>query len=53
MKWIQSNTLLIEENNIEVAILEGLNHAGEFTEIDQVFPAVNAFFDEEILSKWD
>ena len=51
MSWIAANAQTLESQNIRVARLEGLNHAGEFTEINQVFPSVYAFLQEHLRSK--
>jgi pimeloyl-ACP methyl ester carboxylesterase len=41
--WVQANRLTLDRTNVCVAIVEGLNHMQEFTQIDRVFPSVASF----------
>lgn len=42
-KWVISHRQSLEQANIHVEIVEGLSHPQEFTQVEQVFPAVSRF----------
>jgi pimeloyl-ACP methyl ester carboxylesterase len=43
MEWVLANRSELDRTNVCVAIVEGLNHMQEFTQIDRVFPVVASF----------
>jgi len=43
MTWLNANAVALDSAGIELAVIDGLNHAQEFSRIDQVYPAVHAF----------
>jgi hypothetical protein len=43
MEWVLENRSELGKADVCVAILEGLNHMQEFTQIDRVFPMVASF----------
>jgi len=43
MKWIKSNRQALESANIQVAIVEGLDHPQEFSQVEQVYPIVASY----------
>jgi pimeloyl-ACP methyl ester carboxylesterase len=43
MEWVQANRAELDKAKVCVAIVEGLNHMQEFTQIDRVFPVVASF----------
>jgi len=43
LKWVTSHRQALEQANIAVEIVYGLNHPQEFTQVEQVFPAVSEF----------
>ena len=44
LQWVTSHHAMLEQANVCVEIVEGLNHPQEFTRVDLVFPAVSIFF---------
>jgi pimeloyl-ACP methyl ester carboxylesterase len=45
MEWVNRNDGSLEEAKVQVEIIEGLTHQQEFSQIDQVYPVVRAFFE--------
>jgi pimeloyl-ACP methyl ester carboxylesterase len=43
LKWVTSHRAELEQANVCLEIVEGLNHPQEFTRVEQVFPAVSEF----------
>lgn len=43
MANINEHKSTLSNSAVQVAIMEGLDHSGEFTEIDQVLPAMLSF----------
>lgn len=43
--WAESNRPALEAAGVQVELLDGLNHAQEFGDIEKVFPVVRAFLD--------
>ncbi len=44
LQWVEANRPALAEAGVQVAVVEGLNHPQEFTQIEQVYPVVAAFF---------
>lgn len=44
LQWVTSHHAMLEQANVCVEIVEGLNHPQEFTQVDLVFPAISNFF---------
>jgi pimeloyl-ACP methyl ester carboxylesterase len=44
LQWVTSHRAMLEQTNVCVEIVEGLNHPQEFTQVDLVFPAISNFF---------
>lgn len=44
MAWLEDNRQALEVDAVQLALVDGLDHFQEFTEIDEVFPVVSAFF---------
>lgn len=42
-QWINANRAMLEQAKLCVEIVDGLNHPQEFTQVEQVFPAVSMF----------
>jgi pimeloyl-ACP methyl ester carboxylesterase len=43
MKWIASNRQALDRANVQVEIVDGLDHAQEFSQVEQVCPLVTPF----------
>jgi pimeloyl-ACP methyl ester carboxylesterase len=50
VKWIEANRPALENANIQVAIVEGLDHPQEFSQVEQVYPIVAAFLHRVVSS---
>ncbi len=46
VQWIETNRRALEDTQVQVKIVEGLNHLQEFSQVDRVFPRVNLFLKE-------
>lgn len=46
LSWVQSNSDLLEDADVTVEIVPGLNHPQEFSQIEQVFPLASLFLKE-------
>jgi pimeloyl-ACP methyl ester carboxylesterase len=44
MGWVQDNGEALQQAQVQVEIVEGLDHPQEFSQVERVFPAVQAFF---------
>jgi pimeloyl-ACP methyl ester carboxylesterase len=43
LRWVESNRQALERANIQVEIVDGLNHPQEFSQVEQVYPLVATF----------
>jgi pimeloyl-ACP methyl ester carboxylesterase len=43
LKWVRSNREVLDRAAIRIEIVEGLNHRQEFSQVEQVYPAVSSF----------
>jgi pimeloyl-ACP methyl ester carboxylesterase len=48
MNYVEANRATLDSAGIQVEVIDGLNHQQEFSQIDQVFPAVNLFLSSQI-----
>jgi pimeloyl-ACP methyl ester carboxylesterase len=48
MNYVESNQGALEAADIQVELIQGLTHSDEFSQIDKVYPAVNAFLLDNI-----
>lgn len=44
MGWLEDSRQALEKDGVQIALVDGLEHLQEFTEIDKVFPVVSTFF---------
>ena len=42
-KWVTSNRQALDKANVQIEVVEGLNHPQEFSKIEQVYPLVAPF----------
>ena len=42
-EWLEGNAESLPQAGVQVALLEGLNHPQEFSQIDRVYPVVESF----------
>jgi len=47
MKWIEANRPALERANVQVALVEGLDHPQEFSQVEQVYPIVASFLHQQ------
>ena len=47
MGWLETSREVLDAAGVQVAIVEGLTHDQEFTQIDRVFPVVRSFLLQE------
>ena len=47
VKWIESNRQALERANVQVEIVEGLDHPQEFSQVEQVYPIVASFLHQQ------
>jgi pimeloyl-ACP methyl ester carboxylesterase len=50
MEWVEANREALDNTNINLQIVTGLNHSQEFSEIKRVFPAVSSFLQDQQLA---
>jgi pimeloyl-ACP methyl ester carboxylesterase len=43
LQWVEANRPALERANVQVEIVEGLNHPQEFSQVEKVYPAVASF----------
>jgi pimeloyl-ACP methyl ester carboxylesterase len=48
MNYVETNRATLDKAGVQVAIIDGLNHQQEFSQVDQVFPVVRAFLNSRI-----
>ena len=46
MHWIDTHQAELDQSNVKLALITGLTHNQEFTQIDVVFPIIQPFFAE-------
>lgn len=44
LTWVKAHQTALDQTNVQVAIIDGLDHPHEFSDIERVFPIVSAFF---------
>ncbi len=44
MAWLDANRQALEAEDVQLALVDGLDHFQEFTEVDKVLPVVSTFF---------
>ena len=47
VRWIEDNRPALERANVQVALVEGLDHPQEFSQVEQVYPIVASFLQQQ------
>jgi len=48
MKWIEANRPVLEAAHIQLAIVDGLDHPQEFSQVEKVYPIVASFLGKQV-----